>query len=188
MSETLQYNTLDSLINPSPRFQRAVHLRYDLRDVDTVDRYVPTISAVNAIEAILRGTDPNATQRAHVLHAAYGSGKSLLAVALAALLENQKESADPVDRLVKRIRDVNTDVGKLADTYLNKKLNRKLLPVVLSGDDGDFTTALTRALTRALKDAGLSTLKPQTRFNAAIRTIDQWEELYPDTAKTLSKL
>jgi hypothetical protein len=35
MNSTSQ--TLDTLISASPRFQRAVHLRYDLRDVDTID-------------------------------------------------------------------------------------------------------------------------------------------------------
>jgi hypothetical protein len=185
MSDLAQPQTLANLISPSPRFQRAVHLRYDLRDTETIDRYIPTISAVNAIEAILRGTNPHATQRAHVLHAAYGSGKSLLAVALAALLENPLELAEPVERLLKRIHDVDPEVGGLADTHLNS--NRNLLPVVLSGDEGDITTALTRTLTRALKDIGLGALQPQTRFSAAIQTIEKWEQSYPDTYKAFVK-
>jgi len=187
MSSSIRHKTLDSLITVSPRFQRAVHLRYDLRNIDAIDRYIPTLSAVSAIDSIIHGTDPNATQRAHVLHAAYGSGKSLLAVALAALLENQQKLAEPMERFMRRIYAVDPEVGRAVDTYLNKTLNRKLLPVVLSGDEGDLTTALTRALTRALKETDLSGLKPQTRFNAAIRTIEQWETNYRDTLKALEK-
>jgi hypothetical protein len=186
MNSTSQ--TLDTLISTSPRFQRAVHLRYDLRDVDTIDRYIPTTSAISAIDAILRGADPNGTQRAHVLHAAYGSGKSLLAVTLAALLENPPQLADSIARFVERLSEVDKNVGKRAATHLNVKRNRKFLPVIISGDEGDFSTALTRALSRALKEADLSSLKPQTRFNAAIRVLDDWKGNYPDTATALEHL
>src|SRR5437016_5624992 len=108
----------NQLIAPSARFQRAVDVRYDLRDADSIERYIPTNSAVEAISAILRGTKRNGTQRAHVLHAAYGSGKSLLAVALAALLEKDPVFTGPTNQFVQRIRDTLEDVGNLAQEYL----------------------------------------------------------------------
>ena len=180
--------TLEGLIAPSPRFQRAVHLRYDLRDPETIDRYIPTLNAATAIDGVLRGVDPNGTQRAHVLHAAYGSGKSLLAVAIAALLENAPEMAEANDALARRISEVDSLVGKRVFTHLQAKLHHQLLPVVLSGDEGDFSTALTRALMRALNTPELHYITPQTRFNAAIRTIQDWEATYPDTVRALERL
>jgi hypothetical protein len=183
-----QENTAQSLagvITPSPRFQRAVHLRYDLRDTDTIDRYMPTLNAVTAIDAVLRGVDPHSTQRAHVIHAAYGSGKSLLAVAIAALLENIPQLADTNIALAKRIEELDPATGKRVFHHLNSKLHRRLLPVVLSGDEGDLSTALTRALMRTLNAIDLHYITPQTRFNAAIRTIEDWETTYPDTFKAL---
>jgi len=180
--------TLDGLISPSPRFQRAVHLRYDLRSVDAIDRYIPTLNATEAIDAIIKGTEPNGTQRAHVIYATYGSGKSLLAVSIAALLENSAELADQTKALGQRITEIDPQIGKHVERHLYAKQNRKLLPVVLSGDEGDFATALVRALTRAISAANLHYINPQTRFNAAIRTIEEWQSSYPDTVKLLEKL
>ncbi len=179
--------TLAGLIAPSPRFQRAVHLRYDLHDVDTIDRYIPTLNAVTAIDAVLRGVDSGSTQRAHVIHAAYGSGKSLLAVAMAALLENSPELAETNTALATRIAEIDAAIGKRALSHLNSKLHRRLLPVVVSGDEGDLSTALTRALMRTLSATDLHYITPQTRFNAAVRTIQDWETTYPDTFNALEQ-
>lgn len=189
MTDSIPTLSLASLIAPTPRFQRAVHLRYDLRDQDTVERYIPTTSAVDSIESIIRSTHPSGTQRAHVLYAAYGSGKSVLAVALSALLEKRAELADAVERLSTRIGEVRADVGDLVANYLQSET--RLFPVVLSGDEGDFATALSRALSRALKDSPdtrLANLKPPTRFMAALQTLDQWANDYPDTLASFKRI
>lgn len=92
----------NQLISFSPRFQRAIHIRYDLRSPEAIDCYIPTTSAVKALHSILKGTETYATQRAHVLYAAYGSGKSLFAVCVAALLENHDLLIRHTDNLAKR--------------------------------------------------------------------------------------
>jgi hypothetical protein len=189
MTDSLSTISFASLIAPTARFQRAVHLRYDLRDQDTIERYIPTSSAVDALEAILRGVHPNGTQRAHVLHAAYGSGKSVFAVSLAALLEKSSSLLKSLERLVMRIAETRDDVGTLAKNYV--EADARLFPVVLSGDEGDLSTALTRALARALKDSPdtrLTDMKPPTRFNTALQTIEQWENDYPDTLSAFNKI
>lgn len=180
--------TLDKLIAASPKFQRAVNLRFALHDADLVERYIPTFNATTAIDAVIRGIDRHGTQRAHVIHAAYGSGKSLLAVALAALLENTQEMMQENTALVQRISDVDPEIGKRVHQHLYSTTRRALLPVVLSGDEGDFSTALTRALMRSLNDFGLYSVTPQTRFNAAIRTLDDWEANYQSTWESLNQL
>lgn len=169
----------DQLIKFSTRFQRAVHLRYDLRSRDAVDRYIPTVSAVAAMDYILRSMQPSATQRAHVLHAAYGSGKSLLAVCLAALLENGDELYRANERLVDRIQQVSKDTAALARSLLDTSTH--YLPVVLSGNEGDFATAVIRALRRALSDSGLDSIQPVTRFEAALQTLERWSTQFPAT-------
>ena len=172
-------------IKAAARFQRAIHVRYDLNDPQIVERYIPTLSAVSAIDAILRGTHNMGTQRAHVLHAAYGSGKSHLAVVLAALLEKKTQLLPSIEELVSRLVDIDPQVGSLAYAYLNG--TTRLLPVVLSGNEGDFTTALLRALSRSLRIAGLEEVQLTTRFDAALNIIAQWETQYPDTFIQLSK-
>lgn len=173
------------LIRPTTRFQRAIHLRYDLRDPETVRRYIPTLSASNALASILRGTLPQAEQRSHVLHAAYGSGKSHFAVALAALLEKPSPLVPAVGALTDQLAETETTVGALAEDYL--KSDQRLLPVVLSGNEGDFATSVLRALSRSLDELGIDDVALSTRFDAAIQTIERWESTYPDTLQQLEQ-
>ncbi|MCL4256674.1 MAG: hypothetical protein KJ043_23150, partial [Anaerolineae bacterium] len=162
----------NQLIRFSPRFQRAIHLRYDLRSTEAIDRYIPTTSAVKAMESILKGTETHATQRAHVLYAAYGSGKSLFAVCLASLLENTDTLFRHHEDLAKRVSEVDSTVTKLALGYLQS--GKRMLPVVLSGNEGDFATAIIRALSRSLNEVGLGDIQPTTRFDSALNVISEW--------------
>jgi hypothetical protein len=174
------------LIRFSPRFQRAVHLRYDLRSVEAIDRYIPTVSAVQAAESILRGTQHEATQRAHVLHAAYGSGKSLFAVCLAALLENRDDLYRVNERLIDRIKQTDPNIGQVAQQFIAD--GSRFLPVILSGNEGDFASAITRALTRSLGDAGLTNIQPGTRFESALYTLQKWQDYYPDALRAFEHI
>ncbi|GIK64258.1 MAG: hypothetical protein BroJett018_20520 [Chloroflexota bacterium] len=171
--------SLSDLVRPSPRFQRAIHLRYDLGDPHAVERYIVTPSAVDAIASISQNTQPDRTQRAHLLYAAYGSGKSLLAVVLAALLEKNPRISNILHGFAEKVEAVDARASNLLMEYLNGET--RLLPVVLSGDEGDFATAMSRALSRALKDAEVHTVKIQTRYEDALSVIEQWEQLFPDT-------
>ncbi len=174
------------LIKTAPRFHRAIHARYDLRHPDTVEHFVPTYNATASIAAILRGTQAGGTQRAHVLYAAYGSGKSHLAVALAALLEKPEELRPSVHRLVESIAGTDEHTGEMARAYLERDM--RLLPVVLSGNEGDLDIALLRALSRSLNDAGLGDIHLSTRFEAALNTIARWHDSYPDMIDRLALL
>lgn len=124
--------TATPLIRTASRFQRAIHVRYDLGDANTIQQYIPTFSAANALASIVSGTQSEGTQRAHVLHAAYGSGKSHFAVALSALLENDESLQSAVLRFVENVEATDERAGDLAHDYLDRGL--RLLPVVLSGN------------------------------------------------------
>jgi hypothetical protein len=173
------------LIQTASRFQRAIHVRYDLHDAETIEQYIPTFSTANALSAIINGTHPEGTQRAHVLHASYGSGKSHFAVALSALLENNDYLRPAIRHFVERIAATDSRTGELAYEYLDH--GTRLLPVVLSGNEGDLTTALFRALSRALDEADLGSVQLVTRFEAARHTIDRWEQAYPDVLNRLAE-
>lgn len=178
--------TADQLIQTTQRFQRAIHIRHDLRDTAAIEQYVPTLSVANALATIVRQTGSRGTQRAHVLHAAYGSGKSHFAVALAALFENDSTIRPALRRFVDRVTDTDPHAGETAREYLASQM--RLLPVVLSGNEGDLSTALLRALTRALHEAQLGDIRMATRFEAAVATILRWDEAYPDVLARLSEL
>lgn len=165
------------VIKPISRFQRAIHVRYDLRDQDAVEQYIPTLSASQALRAIIQNTNPQSSQRSHVLYAAYGSGKSHFAVALAALLENSANLQSPIRCLIQRLSDIDSEATHSAQTYVDGE--QKLFPVMLSGNEGSFAPAMLRALTRALNDRGI-TIQLTSRFDTAIETVSRWKLEYPD--------
>lgn len=174
--------THQSIIKSVSRFQRAIHVRYDLRDADAVEQYIPTQSATNALKVILQNTRSEQTQRAHVLHAAYGSGKSHFAVALAALLENSSQLQHSIHGLIEHFAEADVEVAHLAQVYVGER--NSLFPVILSGDEGNFAHAMLRGLMRALKDTHID-ISLNTRFKSAIETIERWETDYPEFAKRL---
>lgn len=173
-----------SIIKPISRFQRAIHVRYDLRDSDAIEQYIPTQSAADALKTILRNTGSDGGQRAHVLHAAYGSGKSHFAVALAGLLENSREQFNTLQAFAHHLGEADATAGELAREYIDE--GKRLFPVVLSGNEGSFATAMLRALTRSLDDSHLD-VQLSTRFDMAIRTVERWETHYPDFYERLKR-
>ena len=169
--------TTQSIIRPISRFQRAIHVRYDLRDPEAVEQYIPTQSAADALKVILRNTEMETTQRAHVLHAAYGSGKSHFAVALAALLENATDRSGEVAGFIHHLAETDSETSELAQLYTDQ--GKRLYPVVLSGNEGAFVPAMLRALTRSLNESHID-IQISTRFQAAIETIERWQTDYPE--------
>jgi energy-coupling factor transporter ATP-binding protein EcfA2 len=173
-----------SIIKPISRFQRAIHVRYDLRDTDAIEQYIPTQSAADALKTILRNTNSEAGQRAHVLHAAYGSGKSHFAVALAGLLENTKEQLNILHAFAQHLGEVDATSSELAHGYIDE--GKRLFPVMLSGNEGGFAPAMLRALTRSLNDSHID-VQLSTRFDVAINTIGRWKADYPDFYQRLKQ-
>ena len=174
--------TTHDIIKPISRFQRAIHVRYDLRDPNAIEQYIPTQTATLSLKSIIGNTHPKGTQRAHVLHAAYGSGKSHFAVALAALLENNPKLSQEVNGFLEHLFAIDPEVGELAERYIEQ--DNKLFPVVLSGNEGDFASAMLRALKRSLSDADIG-IEISTRFQSALGTIGRWQENYPDFIERL---
>ncbi len=179
--------SLDVVTTPlrriAPHFQRSINLTYDVGDADFVAGYIPTLNGAKALATILHNTLPNTNQRAHVLHAAYGSGKSLLGLVLNAFASRDLhyQTAIPVvqERLVRTFPEQATHTID----FLEK--GARLLPVILSGDEGYFTTALLNALSRALTQHNISELHLHTPFQAALNVLDLWESDYPDASSQL---
>ncbi|MDQ7029052.1 MAG: hypothetical protein Q9O62_04405 [Ardenticatenia bacterium] len=170
---------LHSLIQVPAHFQRSVSLKYDYGVPERIAAFVPTPKAAVAMEHVLRATEPRAQQRAFVLHGVYGVGKSLLAVVLAALLSRADETEEALRAVLERLKRHYPETADAVEGYL--RAGRRLLPVLLSGDEGELNFALGRALNRALQRAGLHDLKPPTVYQAALETIAQWRSEFPET-------
>ncbi len=170
---------LNNLRRPSPHFQRAINLKYDLGDADYIAGYIPTPNAIQALTALLAATQPEAGQRAHLLHGAYGSGKSLFATVLAAILSRDETLRAALLPVLDRLRRDSPSVAEAVAIQLDG--GPRLLPVVLSGDEGELSIALGRVLDRTLSSMGLDDIRPRTVYHAAMATIHRWRDDYPDT-------
>jgi hypothetical protein len=181
---TERVTALSTLRRPSHHFQRAINLKYDLGDADYIAGYVPTLNAAEALVALLTATRPDAGQRAHLLHGAYGSGKSLFATVLAAILSHGETLHAALAPVLDRLRRDFPDAAGAVAVQLTA--GPRLLPVVLSGDEGELSLALGRALDRTLTGMGLGDIRPRTVYHAALETIRQWRDDYPATYDRLA--
>ncbi|GHO75235.1 hypothetical protein KSD_30060 [Ktedonobacter sp. SOSP1-85] len=171
----------------SPHFQRSINVVYDAGNADYVSGYIPTPNGAEALASILDGTVSTATQRSHILHAAYGSGKSLLGIVLGTFASKDADCHDALSVVQERLMRRFPTQAERINQYARSEM--RLLPVILSGDEKNLATALTRALSRALTHQGLSHLKPRTQFESALSMISLWETSYPDAHQQLqSKL
>jgi len=171
---------------PSPHFQRAINLKYDLNDPDYLAGYIPTPNAAQAISALLKATRPAASQRAMVLHGPYGSGKSLLGAVVAAILSKNEHMLPALQSVLLRLHRDFPETAELVERHLVN--GPRLLPIVLYGDEGPLAPALTRALTKAMFDLNLGDHRPRTHYQAVLETIKMWQGDYPDTHHQLTLL
>lgn len=164
---------------PSPHFQRAINLKYDLSDPDYLAGYIPTPNAVQAISTLLEAIRPTAKQRAMVLHGPYGSGKSLLGAVIAAIFSKDERLYSALQPLFGRLRRDFSQTAEFVDHHWAE--GPRLLPIVLYGDEGPLASALSRALTKAMFDLDLGDHRPRTNYRAALETISMWQADYLDT-------
>jgi hypothetical protein len=167
----------------SPHFQRSINLTYDAGNADYIAGYIPTPNGAKSLAAILDGSLSNTAPRAHVLHAAYGSGKSLLGLVLNAFAHHDLHCQNAISAVQDRLTSAFPEEAKRTKNYLDS--DKRLLPVILSGNEGHFTVALARALSRALVQQSIPNLRLHTQFQAALDVISLWEVSYPDAYRQL---
>lgn len=114
---------------------RSVNLREDLLDPSRLGHYQPTRRSLPVVRAVLDGG-------AHMVIAAYGSGKSLAAGIGCLLVRNDKE--DVIERVIEKIRSVDADLAIAARQRLKEP--QKGRTIVLSGHVRDLPGALCEAV------------------------------------------
>src|SRR6266704_2543118 len=99
--------SLDVVTTPlrtlSPHFQRSINLTYDAGSAEYVASYIPTPNGAEALATILGSTISKTRQRAHVLHAAYGSGKSLLGLVMSAIASRDIHCQEATSIVLERL-------------------------------------------------------------------------------------
>ena len=134
---------MSEMISVASGFQYSVNIAYDLNDEDKIKNFIPTGSALQLLEDILRSTEPSSTERARILIGAYGKGKSHIVLVILSLL--MKKNVTLFERIL----------AKSAGTALYQRIlnyyegDDKILPIVVTGSNASLTQSCLMALHRA---------------------------------------
>lgn len=164
-------------------FQYSINIQFDFNNENKIKGYIPTRSSVDVLKTYMENTTMGKEQdRATVLIGPYGKGKShLLLVLLSLMCGNPSEN---INKLVKKIENIDNNCGDMAANLLN---NKRYLPIILNFNSDDLNQSFLVAIKHALIDAGREDMLPTTYFDAACNVINGWEN-YPSTYKKFKSL
>ncbi len=138
-------------------FLRSINLRFDADHPERIGHFRPTAKTAGLLTA-LAGESPD--EKALLIVAPYGSGKSLAAEFTLQLIENRPEAAETLERIEQRLVSVTPDLAKYA-AERRRRRNQGLV-IALHGDQ--------LTLSEAIKTGALESMKRLRRGREA-RTI-----------------
>ena len=168
---------LDGKITVVKGFQTSINIAYDLNNNEKIETFIPTMSSIDIVEDVLHSVNTSDASRTRLLVGAYGRGKSHIILVLASLLF--KKDITLFSALLRKMKEFNPRLHDIATEYLQS--DRKLLPIVVSGNSASLTQSFLNALQQTLKNEKLDDIMPETNFVAAVNTIRRWKKDYPDT-------
>lgn len=174
---------LSKIINPIEGFQYSVNIAYDINDEKKIKSYIPSMGSLQIIEDILASTDNKSTDRARILTGAYGKGKSHLILYILAMLSGQNSSL--FSTVIQKAAKENPTLEKNIRSYFTS--GKKLLPVIVNATSLNIEATFLQSLDSALNRAGLSSIMPETFFDAAVEKILLWKKQYPNTYRDFEK-
>ena len=169
------------MIKVADGFQYSVNLSYDLYHDEKIENFIPTNSALDFMEDVLKSTAENSTDRARVLIGAYGRGKSHMVLTTLSLL--LKKDRAKFRHLQPKLAE-REDLAREIKRYYNS--TDKILPVIISGSSTSIPQAFLMALEHTLRDENLLDIMPDTNYKAAIRCVNKWKNDFPETYKELN--
>ncbi|MCY9076018.1 DUF6079 family protein, partial [Bacillus inaquosorum] len=157
-------------------FKTSVNIRFDVGKDEFINRYIPTQSHAEVLKGLLDGfvTDSN---RSHIIVGAYGTGKSLIATVISTIVSKRAYSKD-IQKLINKFKYFD---DYIAEQIRNaSKVEKKYLPVLLTGNEGRFRQAILSNIIKTLNKEGLEVVLPGVS-KKILETIDKWMVDYPDT-------
>lgn len=168
---------LNGKIDVVKGFQTSINIAFDLYNDEKIKTFIPTMSSIDIVEEVLQSINALNTDRARLLVGAYGRGKSHIILVLMSLLF--KKDIVLFDVLLSKMNERNPKLYEYTLEYL--KSDKKLLPVIISGNSASLTQSFLNALQQTLKNENLDDIMPETNFTAAVNAIERWEKEYPET-------
>lgn len=185
----MEVKNLGEVIDFNHDFKTAINLYLSLNKTDKVLNYIPTKSSLRFLDSYLEAVI-NKKEHATLLVGPYGKGKSHLLLVLLAVLSlvRNDENNKIVNKLKNRVKNVEEIGNKTASDIEKVWKTKGFLPVIINVSTGDLKQALLVALQEALKREKLEDITPMTSFSEALKRIDEWENIYPDTFTALKKV
>lgn len=169
---------MSKLLSVASGFQYSVNIAYDLNNDDKLKNFIPTQSAMQLLDEILRSTAVSSTERARILIGAYGKGKSHIVLMILSLL--LKRDLKLFEKALPKFKE-NPRLFQLVQNYYESE--NKILPVIITGSNTNLTQAFILALQRTLSDNDMLDIMPETNYRAAVSVIRKWKTEFPDTYK-----
>ena len=167
---------MSELLSVASGFQYSVNIAYDLNNDDKLKNFIPTQSAMQLLDEILKSTAISSTERARILIGAYGKGKSHIVLMILSLL--LKRDLNLFEKALPKFKE-DPRLFQLVQNYYESE--NKILPVIITGSNTSLTQAFILALQRTLSDNNMLDIMPETNYRAAVSVIERWKIEFPDT-------
>lgn len=123
---------------------RSIHVRMDATEPARVAHFRPTAKSIPLVEAMLGRQE----DRAWLVTAPYGTGKSLTAAYVLHLVENRIDSRPVLKGIETRLRQVSPSLASFASQ--RRRNGKQGLVLVLDGQETNLPSALHRALLESM--------------------------------------
>jgi hypothetical protein len=165
----------------SMTFKTSVNIRFDIGKEEFINRYIPTPSHTEALNGLLDGF-VGSGNHSHIIVGAYGTGKSLLATVVSTLMSKQ---AKGIEKLSNKFRHFDDEIADKIKQV--SEIEKKYLPIALSGNEGRFRKSIIKTLQQALRNEGIEIVLPGVAAKI-IEAINLWKESFPQTFEQFEAL
>ncbi|MFJ6206688.1 hypothetical protein [Bacillus pumilus] len=164
-------------------FKTSVNIRFDVGKDEFINRYIPTPSHTDVLKGLLDGFLKD-RDRAHIIVGAYGTGKSLLATLVSTIFSKSVSTSD-IEKLSSKFNHFDDYIAE--QIRRTSEVDRKYIPVLLTGNEGRFRQAILSNILKALQKEGIEIVLPGVS-KKILEVISTWSKEYPDTYKSFVSL
>lgn len=132
-------------------FKTSVNIRFDVGKDEFINRYIPTPSHTEVLKGLLDGFVKEGN-RSHIIVGAYGTGKSLIATVISSIM-SKNASSKGLEKLINKFTHFDDYIADQLRTA--SSLEKKYLPVLLTGNEGRFRQAILLNIIKTLKSEGI---------------------------------
>ncbi|MGQ7280414.1 hypothetical protein ACT91Q_20990 [Brevibacillus thermoruber] len=156
-------------------FKSSIHLQLDLQNPNLVDYYILTPSHSQIFRGIIEGLQTENGMHSHFVIGPYGTGKSLLSVLLINWLVGRLSNENS-NRLIEQAQSIDPELCQ----WLKTKTKVRYIPVILSGNRGNFKQAILSAIMKALREHQIE-INVFSEVKTIQHVIQKWEKEFPVT-------